>query len=846
MMAVEEVKRRSKKENFDKRGGDKMISMNGSYQSLITSLASRQPLLTGMNAVVAGRSGGMSVGGIGASANVGAGANVGSGFGGTGLGSTGAAGASGASATGAAGTGATNASYGTGAAGAVGTGAANASYGTGAGDANTSVDAATIQGDVRSLIESCNGRQPAFRELLMSSLNGVSSVDRMKNTVSDLSRYGRGGSWNSTNANRGNAASVDSGRSSVEKGGKRNSSVSSKNSYVEKENEARLRARKNNATAQKNSVNRQKGGASTSDDTSVRGNVYGEQGSGRQTGHGRIGRNLNDGAEAGFIQANGELTQAAIEAAAKEAKEAADKAAIGEANKAAQEAANAAASEAARIAAETAAETAAANGLLTEAAERLTETENYLTEESMTDMLAENSNAFLNAQLARLLEEAGLSSDSIDKLLNYYRESANGRTAGTFEDILAQIALDEQLNENADALHSAALEDLIDLIREMTGEDNGANIWNFGSEIARFRKFLDGKNSIQQESVDEAARNNGMTFLQGQTVREDELFAGTAGIRADLRSESARQIEADIKASMYGAGGSEDGLERISAIAGRPGSNVNTDANGNATGANGNATDVNGNAADANGKGDADGRGYAAAAMVKDDSAGAGVNADVDAKTSQQTIQQTMQQTLEQTMEQVNQQANRQTNQQAINANGFAGVVSNGTSSSEALTDNLSSQRMFTAAQLDRAALFAELEKGARIILNGDKSEMLMQLKPESLGKVTLKIVTENGCVNAKFNVENERVRQTLEANILSLKETLENQGLSVQECTVQVGKEKNANGFSEGKNWDDNWRRREGIDGVDAAERLVMDANRRAILRNQYFSDESSVQYSA
>lgn len=75
----------------------------------------------------------------------------------------------------------------------------------------------------------------------------------------------------------------------------------------------------------------------------------------------------------------------------------------------------------------------------------------------------------------------------------------------------------------------------------------------------------------------------------------------------------------------------------------------------------------------------------------------------------------------------------------------------------------------------------------ARVILDGDKSEMVLSLKPESLGKLSLKVITENGIVMAKFVAENHQVKQILESNMQFLKENLEKQGLNVQGFSVSV-----------------------------------------------------------
>ena len=71
-----------------------------------------------------------------------------------------------------------------------------------------------------------------------------------------------------------------------------------------------------------------------------------------------------------------------------------------------------------------------------------------------------------------------------------------------------------------------------------------------------------------------------------------------------------------------------------------------------------------------------------------------------------------------------------------------------------------------------------------------DKSEMLIKLKPDNLGKVTMQIAVENGNVTAKFLAESDRVKEILESNMQELKDHLAKQGMTVQDLSVSVGNE--------------------------------------------------------
>jgi len=73
------------------------------------------------------------------------------------------------------------------------------------------------------------------------------------------------------------------------------------------------------------------------------------------------------------------------------------------------------------------------------------------------------------------------------------------------------------------------------------------------------------------------------------------------------------------------------------------------------------------------------------------------------------------------------------------------------------------------------------------VSLFDDKSEMVMKLKPDDLGKVTVKLSLENGIISAKFLAESEKVKEILESNFNQLKESLEKQGMMIQEFSVSV-----------------------------------------------------------
>lgn len=92
-----------------------------------------------------------------------------------------------------------------------------------------------------------------------------------------------------------------------------------------------------------------------------------------------------------------------------------------------------------------------------------------------------------------------------------------------------------------------------------------------------------------------------------------------------------------------------------------------------------------------------------------------------------------------------------------------------------------------TAANVDPEDLIEQIVKKVEILNKASNSEMKIQLKPEFMGKMIIKIAVEDGIVTAKFITESQHVKQLLEANLGSLKQNLESQGLKVDRTEVNV-----------------------------------------------------------
>lgn len=65
-----------------------------------------------------------------------------------------------------------------------------------------------------------------------------------------------------------------------------------------------------------------------------------------------------------------------------------------------------------------------------------------------------------------------------------------------------------------------------------------------------------------------------------------------------------------------------------------------------------------------------------------------------------------------------------------------------------------------------------------------------IKLEPEQLGKLTLKVVMENGVLTAKLIAESEKVKTAIESNISELKDSMLEQGINITAVDVSVDSE--------------------------------------------------------
>lgn len=76
----------------------------------------------------------------------------------------------------------------------------------------------------------------------------------------------------------------------------------------------------------------------------------------------------------------------------------------------------------------------------------------------------------------------------------------------------------------------------------------------------------------------------------------------------------------------------------------------------------------------------------------------------------------------------------------------------------------------------------------AKLIKTAEDTQMVIKLRPEHLGELTLKVTVEHGVVSATFHSDNANVRSMIEASLLQLRQELTAQGIKVDNVGVYSG----------------------------------------------------------
>ena len=101
------------------------------------------------------------------------------------------------------------------------------------------------------------------------------------------------------------------------------------------------------------------------------------------------------------------------------------------------------------------------------------------------------------------------------------------------------------------------------------------------------------------------------------------------------------------------------------------------------------------------------------------------------------------------------------------------------------------------AQDVSAQEIYDQITEYMRTNVNGDFSEVEMQLNPENLGKVQIHLSSKQGVVSAQFVTQNEAVKGVIETQLIQLKEQFEQQGIKVDSVEVAVASYSFDQGFN-------------------------------------------------
>ena len=99
---------------------------------------------------------------------------------------------------------------------------------------------------------------------------------------------------------------------------------------------------------------------------------------------------------------------------------------------------------------------------------------------------------------------------------------------------------------------------------------------------------------------------------------------------------------------------------------------------------------------------------------------------------------------------------------------------------------------------VNKEELFSQIVEQAKVVINNGGSEMEVNLKPEHLGRLQLKVTIENEVVTAKFVAESQQVKEIIENNLGQLKRSLQENGMQVDTIMVSVGYQQSNESFDQ------------------------------------------------
>jgi len=91
------------------------------------------------------------------------------------------------------------------------------------------------------------------------------------------------------------------------------------------------------------------------------------------------------------------------------------------------------------------------------------------------------------------------------------------------------------------------------------------------------------------------------------------------------------------------------------------------------------------------------------------------------------------------------------------------------------------------SSSVNRVEVINQIVEKINLMFHNGSTEMDLDLQPENLGKIQLKVVLEGQVITASFVTKSESVKEIIETNLAQLRKTFEDNGIQVQDLMVAV-----------------------------------------------------------
>lgn len=96
-------------------------------------------------------------------------------------------------------------------------------------------------------------------------------------------------------------------------------------------------------------------------------------------------------------------------------------------------------------------------------------------------------------------------------------------------------------------------------------------------------------------------------------------------------------------------------------------------------------------------------------------------------------------------------------------------------------------EQTFPFETADTQRILEQITEYIKIEARPELTEMELQLQPETLGTINIRLSSKEGVITASFTAQNEAVRAALETQMVQLKDNLNDQGIKVEAVEVTV-----------------------------------------------------------